>query len=87
MMIMIKSWRIKNALTIHLLSLHFSSKRKIKQGEKKNVIAKKLNEDPVFISTHLALVDMPECLSKAYDAGFKSPKTLYDLRKLWESLP
>ena len=61
--------------------------KKIKQGEKKNVIAKKLNEDPVFISTHLALVDMPECLSKAYDAGFKSPKTLYDLRKLWESFP
>ncbi|MDV7561095.1 ParB/RepB/Spo0J family partition protein [Acinetobacter baumannii] len=61
--------------------------KKIAQGEKKGVIAKKLNEDPVYISTHLALIEMPECIEKAYEAGFKSPKTLYDLRKLYESYP
>ena len=77
----------KERLNHSPIELAFFIQKKIKQGEKKNVIAKKLNEDPVFISTHLALVDMPECLSKAYDAGFKSPKTLYDLRKLWESFP
>lgn len=75
----------KERLNHSPIELALFIQKKIKQGEKKNVIAKKLNEDPVFISTHLALVDMPECLSKAYDAGFKSPKTLYDLRKLWES--
>lgn len=32
-------------------------------------------------------MDVSECLTKAYEAGFKSPKTLYDLRKLWESFP
>lgn len=77
----------KERLNHSPIELALFIQKKIKQGEKKNVIAKKLNEDPVFISTHLALVDMPECLSKAYDAGFKSPKTLYDLRKLWESFP
>lgn len=77
----------KERLNHSPIELALFIQKKIKQGEKKNVIAKKLNEDPVFISTHLALVDMPECLSKAYDAGFKSPKTLYDLRKLWELFP
>jgi len=77
----------KERLNHSPIELALFIQKKIKQGEKKNVIAKKLNEDPVFISTHLALVDMPKCLSKAYDAGFKSPKTLYDLRKLWESFP
>lgn len=77
----------KERLNHSPIELALFIQKKIRQGEKKNVIAKKLNEDPVFISTHLALVDMPECLSKAYDAGFKSPKTLYDLRKLWESYP
>lgn len=77
----------KERLNHSPIELALFIQKKIKQGEKKNVIAKKLNEDPVFFSTHLALVDMPECLSKAYDAGFKSPKTLYDLRKLWESFP
>ena len=77
----------KERLNHSPIELALFIQKKIKQGEKKNVIAKKLNEEPVFISTHLALVDMPECLSKAYDAGFKSPKTLYDLRKLWESFP
>lgn len=77
----------KERLNHSPIELALFIQKKINQGEKKNVIAKKLNEDPVFISTHLALVDMPECLSKAYDAGFKSPKTLYDLRKLWESFP
>lgn len=77
----------KERLNHSPIELALFIQKKIKQGEKKNVIAKKLNEDPVFISTHLALVDMPECLSNAYDAGFKSPKTLYDLRKLWESFP
>lgn len=61
--------------------------KKIKEGMKKNVIAKRLNEDPTFIPTHLALVDMPPCLNNAYEAGFRSPKTLYDLRKLWDAFP
>ena len=77
----------KERLNHSPIELALFIQKKIKQGVKKNVIAKRLNEDPVFVSTHLALVDMPECLSKAYDAGFKSPKTLYDLRKLWESFP
>ena len=77
----------KERLNHSPIELALFIQKKIKQGVKKNVIAKRLNEDPVFVSTHLALVDMPECLTKAYEAGFKSPKTLYDLRKLWESFP
>lgn len=76
----------KERLNHSPIELALFIQKKIKQGVK-NVIAKRLNEDPVFVSTHLALVDMPECLTKAYEAGFKSPKTLYDLRKLWESFP
>ena len=62
-------------------------KKKVDEGEKKGVIAKKLNEDSVYVTTHLALVDMPEALEKAYFAGCKSPKTIYDLRNLFEKFP
>ena len=62
-------------------------KKKLAEGEKKKDIAKKLNEDAVYVTTHLALIDMPEALTKAYNAGCKSPKTLYDLRNLFDKFP
>ena len=61
--------------------------KKLDEGEKKGVIAKKLNENAVYITTHLALINMPKSLEKAYESGCRSPKTLYDLRKLFEEYP
>ena len=62
-------------------------KKKLAEGENKKDIAKNLNEDDVYVTTHLALIDMPEALTKAYNAGCKSPKTLYDLRNLFDKFP
>lgn len=77
----------KERLNHSPLEIAMFIKKKIDEGEKKNAIAKKLNEEPVYVSTHLALIDMPDCIEQAYRAGNKSPKTIYDLRKLYESFP
>lgn len=77
----------KERLNHSPLEIAMFIKKKVDEGEKKNVIAKRLNEEPVYISTHLALIDMPDCIEKAYRAGNKSPKTIYDLRKLYELYP
>lgn len=77
----------KERLNHSPLEIAMFIKKKIAEGDKKNVIAKKLNEDPVYISTHLALIDMPDCIEAAYRKGTKSPKTIYDLRKLYEAYP
>ena len=43
--------------------------RKVEEGFKKGVIAKSLGKSAAFVSRHLDLVDLPETLSMAYDAG------------------
>lgn len=69
------------------LELALFIKRKIDQGEKKGDIARKLNETNSYVSMYLALIDMPDCLQKAYGRNTKSAKTLYELRKLYEEFP
>lgn len=75
----------KERLNHSPLEIAMFIKKKIDDGEKKNLIAKRLNEEPVYVSTHLALIDMPDCIEQAYRAGNKSPKTIYDLRKLYDA--
>lgn len=75
----------KERLNHSPLEIAMFIKKKIDEGEKKNLIAKRLNEEPVYVSTHLALIDMPDCIEQAYRAGNKSPKTIYDLRKLYDA--
>ena len=43
--------------------------RKVEEGFKKGAIAKLLGKPAAFVSRHLALLDLPEKLSMAYEAG------------------
>lgn len=43
--------------------------RKVEEGIKKGVIAKSLGKPAAFVSRHLALLDLPEKLSAAYENG------------------
>ncbi|BEV13211.1 ParB/RepB/Spo0J family partition protein (plasmid) [Asticcacaulis sp. DW145] len=62
--------------------------RKIAAGDKKAFIARQLGVDASIITQHLALVDPPACIREVYASGrCQSPKTLYDLRMLYEAYP
>jgi ParB family chromosome partitioning protein len=63
-------------------------KKRLDAGDKKQVIAKNLGKDAATITQHLALIDPPPCIEEAYSAGkCVSPKTLYELRVLYEKYP
>lgn len=62
--------------------------RKVKDGDAKNKIAKRLGKPNDFISVHLALVDMPPAIEAAYEQGKTStPRYIYDLRSLHDKHP
>lgn len=61
---------------------------KISGGEKQSDIANNLGKPKNVITEHLALIGAPACVEEAYTAGkTRSPKTLYDLRRLHEKFP
>lgn len=63
-------------------------RKKINEGEKKKVIADKLGVDAASITHHLALLDLPECLEMLYRSKkTTSPKTLYELNKIYADNP
>ncbi|RTE56195.1 MULTISPECIES: ParB/RepB/Spo0J family partition protein [Xanthomonas] len=63
-------------------------KRKLSDGLKKGVIAKRLGKPANAITELLSLVDAPACVTEAYSSGrCTSPKTLYELRALAEKYP
>jgi ParB family chromosome partitioning protein len=62
--------------------------KKIAEGEKKGVIAKKLSIDSASITHHLALIDLPASIDAVYRSGrCTSIKVLYDLRNLHSDFP
>lgn len=63
-------------------------KKRLDAGDQKTVIAKNLGKDGAIITQHLALIDSPACVEDAYSNGkCTSPKTLYELRGLYEKFP
>jgi len=62
-------------------------KRRLDAGEKKNEIAAKLGYKNGYVTEHLALLEAPPCVEKAYANGATSARTLYDLRRLHDEFP
>jgi ParB family chromosome partitioning protein len=60
----------------------FIQKRKA-LGESNSQIARNLSEKPEWVTYHLALIDLPDVIQKAYDDGLVvGAKSTYELRKL-----
>lgn len=71
----------RDALKPMELALFIAKKKK--GGDKNAEIARQLAMDPATITNHLALLDMPAAMERAYNEGrCTSPKILYDLRGL-----
>ncbi|NIA52551.1 ParB/RepB/Spo0J family partition protein [Massilia sp. TW-1] len=63
-------------------------KSRLDAGETKGEIAQRMRKkNQNFITEHLALLDAPECVNRAYANGVTSARTLYDLRQAWEEFP
>jgi ParB family chromosome partitioning protein len=62
-------------------------KTRIEGGEKKSEIAAKLGYKRSYVTEHLALLESPVCVEKAYRNGVTSARTLYDLRRLHDEFP
>jgi ParB family chromosome partitioning protein len=62
-------------------------RRRLDAGEKKNEIAAKLGYKNYYVTEHLALLEAPPCVEKAYANGATSARTLYDLRRLHDDFP
>ncbi|TQK03401.1 ParB/RepB/Spo0J family partition protein [Herbaspirillum sp. SJZ107] len=62
-------------------------KRRLDAGEKRNEIAAQLGYKKSYVTEHLALLEAPACVEKAYANGATSPRTLYDLRRLHDEFP
>lgn len=70
------------------MELAFFIKKRLDAGDQKKVIAKNLGKDGAIITQHLALIDPPACIEDAYSNGkCVSPKTLYELRGLYDKFP
>ena len=73
----------RRGLTTMELAL-FIQKR-LKAGDKQVEIAKKLHKDSKAITNHMALIDMPDAIAKAYrESRVTTARTIYDLVKLHE---
>jgi ParB family chromosome partitioning protein len=63
-------------------------KRRLKLGEKKGFIAKRLGKPPAFVTKHAALIAMPEEILCAYDEGrCNDVEALYLLVNAFEKYP
>lgn len=61
--------------------------RRLDTGEKRNEIATRLGYKKSYVTEHLALLESPACVEKAYASGVTSSRTLYDLRRLHDEFP
>ncbi|MGH1472682.1 MAG: ParB/RepB/Spo0J family partition protein [Cellvibrionaceae bacterium] len=61
---------------------------KLKNDFKAGEIAKKLGKSKSFINEHISLIKAPDFIQKLYTEGkTKSPRTIYDITKLYENDP
>jgi ParB family transcriptional regulator, chromosome partitioning protein len=63
-------------------------KSRLDAGDTRSEIAQRMRKkNQNFITEHMALLDAPACVNKAYTDGVRSARTLYDLRQAWEEFP
>jgi ParB family chromosome partitioning protein len=63
-------------------------KSRLDAGDTKGEIAQRMRKkNQNFITEHLALIDAPDCVNRAYADGVTSARTLYDLRQAWDEFP
>lgn len=63
-------------------------KSRLDAGDTRGEIAQRMRKkNQNFITEHMALLDAPVCVNKAYADGVRSARTLYDLRQAWEEFP
>lgn len=57
----------------------------VNDGWKKKDIAKRVGKPPSFVSAHLSLLKLPDCVKALYDKGItRDPETLNNLRQLYD---
>lgn len=62
-------------------------RKRLDAGEKRAEIAARLGYKKSYVTEHLALLESPACIEKAYANGVTSARTLYDLRRLHDEFP
>jgi ParB family chromosome partitioning protein len=62
-------------------------RERMEAGEKRSAIAARLGYKKSYVTEHLALLESPACVEKAYANGVTSARTLYDLRRLHDEFP
>lgn len=62
-------------------------RKRIDAGDKRTDIAARLGYKKSYVTEHLALLESPVCVEKAYARGVSSARTLYDLRRLHDEFP
>lgn len=77
---------LRTALTTRARALFIKSR--LDAGDTKGQIAERMRKkNQNFITEHLALIDAPDCVNRAYANGVTSARTLYELRQAWEQCP
>jgi ParB family transcriptional regulator, chromosome partitioning protein len=77
---------LRTALSTRTRALFIKSR--LDAGDTRSEITQRMRKkNQAFITEHLALLDAPDCVNKAYADGVRSARTLYDLRQAWEEFP
>lgn len=62
-------------------------RKRMEAGDSRTEIAAGLGYKKSYVTEHLALLESPVCVEKAYASGVSSARTLYDLRRLHDEFP
>lgn len=62
-------------------------RKRMEAGDRRTEIAARLGYKKSYVTEHLALLESPVCVEKAYASGVSSARTLYDLRRLHDEFP
>jgi ParB family chromosome partitioning protein len=62
-------------------------RKRMEAGDRRTQIAARLGYKKSYVTEHLALLESPVCVEKAYASGVSSARTLYDLRRLHDEFP
>jgi len=62
-------------------------RKRMEAGDRRTEIAAQLGYKKSYVTEHLALLESPVCVEKAYASGVSSARTLYDLRRLHDEFP
>jgi ParB family chromosome partitioning protein len=62
-------------------------RKRMEAGDSRTEIAAGLGYKKSYVTEHLALLESPACVEKAYASGVSSARTLYDLRRVHDEFP